>query len=189
MISINLGPGRKPHQDIGIDRFPLPGVSLVADLERGLKFLRDNSVDRVVCEHFLEHIENFEPLMEEIFRVCKPSAVIEIAVPHFSNPHYYSDFTHRRFFGLYTFDYFTPRELQPLKRKVPDYYSTVRFQVERREFGFASRVKFRRMLKSWVQRYVNSNRGRQEFYEESLCWLIPCHEIRFFLKPLKDAVA
>jgi len=189
MISINLGSGRKPHADIGIDRFALPGVAIVADLERGLGFLRDDSVDRVVCEHFLEHIGQFEGLMAEIHRVCKPGATVEIAVPHFSNPHYYSDYTHRRFFGLYTFDYFTPRPLQPLKRKVPDYYGGARFRVLRREYGFASRVKIRRWFKGLVQRYVNSSRGRQEFYEESLCWMVPCHEIRFVLAPIKGEAA
>ena len=79
--------------------------------------------------------------------------------------------------------------LAPLKRKVPDYYSGVRFRVVRREYGFASRVKIRRWFKGLVQRYVNSSRGRQEFYEESLCWMVPCHEIRFVLAPIKGEAA
>lgn len=68
---------------------------------------------------------------------------------------------------------------------MPDYYNDTRFCVMKREYGFASRVKIRRWLKGLVQRYVNSSRSRQEFYEESLCWLVPCHEIRFVLTPIK----
>jgi hypothetical protein len=45
-------------------------------------------------------------LIEELGRVMAPGAALTIIVPHFSNPFYYSDPTHRTPFGLYTMAYF-----------------------------------------------------------------------------------
>ena len=54
---------------------------------------------------------------------------VEVVVPHFSNPYGYSDPTHVRFFGLYTFYYFADEADQP-RRKVPAFYLPERFAVE-----------------------------------------------------------
>lgn len=106
-VIIELGCGQKKKTDrITIDRVDLPNVDIVADIENGLPFLPDNSVDQIHCRSVLEHIKNFENLMREITRVLKKNGKANIFVPHFSNPYYYSDYTHKRFFGLYTFYYF-----------------------------------------------------------------------------------
>jgi hypothetical protein len=44
----------------------------------------------------------------QIAKDLEQGELIEIIVPHFSNPHYYSDPTHVRFFGLYTMSYSKP---------------------------------------------------------------------------------
>ncbi|HKI45181.1 MAG TPA: methyltransferase domain-containing protein, partial [Balneolales bacterium] len=121
-IVIELGCGEKKQPGtIGIDKLPLKNVDYVWDLEKGLSFLPDNSVDEIRSKHFLEHVEHFEELTKEIHRVLKPGGIQIVTVPHFSNPYYYSDFTHRRFFGLYSYDYFSDPEFQ-LRRKVPAFY-------------------------------------------------------------------
>ena len=109
IIELGCGPNKTAADVIGIDLLPLPGVDIVHNTEEGLHFIPDNSVDEISSSHFLEHIVNFESLMKEIHRVLKPGGLNKVTVPHFSNPHYYSDFTHKRFFGLYTFDYFSMR--------------------------------------------------------------------------------
>ena len=119
-IIIELGCGaRKKEGRIGIDAVDLPCVDIVADLEKGLAFLPDNSVDQIHCKHFLEHIKNFENLMAEMVRVLKRDGTANISVPHFSNPYYYSDYTHKRFFGLYSFYYFADNEDQPRRALEP----------------------------------------------------------------------
>ena len=106
-VTVELDSGRKHAPGrIHIDKVDLPGVDIVADLEQGLAFLPDRSVDEIHCRSVLEHIENFEALMAEMVRVLKDDGKAHIFVPHFSNPYYYSDYTHRRFFGLYSFYYF-----------------------------------------------------------------------------------
>ena len=63
-IIIDLGCGqRKKEGRIGIDAVDFPSVDIVADLENGLPFLPDNSVDQVYCRSFLEHVKNFDNLL------------------------------------------------------------------------------------------------------------------------------
>ena len=100
-LVIDLGCGRKKKEGrIAIDKVDLPHVDIVADIEEGLPFLPNNSVNEIHCKSVLEHIDNFEYLMREILRVLKQDGKAHIFVPHFSNPYYYSDYTHKRHFGL-----------------------------------------------------------------------------------------
>ncbi|MCA9978922.1 MAG: class I SAM-dependent methyltransferase, partial [Anaerolineales bacterium] len=120
VLELGCGPRQKDDR-IGIDRLNLPGVDIVADLEAGLPFLPDNSVDAIHSKSFLEHVDNLELLMREIARVLKPGGKKHLFVPHFSNPYYYSDYTHQRFFGLYSFQYFSISQTR-FHRRVPNFY-------------------------------------------------------------------
>ena len=118
-VVIELGCGKKKREGrITVDQIDLPNVDIVADIENGLPFLPDNSVDEIHCRSVLEHIENFENLMREITRVLKKNGKANIFVPHFSNPYYYSDYTHKRFFGLYTFYYFVEAKNQRKRKEL-----------------------------------------------------------------------
>ena len=97
VVELGCGPN-KVEGAIGVDKFQDSQVDIVADIENGLPFLPDNSVDELFSRHVLEHIENLELLIREIYRVLKPGGIHRVIVPHFSNPHFYSDYTHRRFF-------------------------------------------------------------------------------------------
>jgi len=182
-VTVELGAGRKPTPDrINIDRVDLPGVDIVADLEEGLAFLPDRSVDEIHCRSVLEHIENFEGVMAEIVRVLKNSGTAHIFVPHFSNPYYYSDYTHRRFFGLYTFYYFVPSERQ-LSRKVPDFYTDIRIEILSQRLVFRSSFRLLKPLKKLIGWLLNRHACVQQYYEENWCYLFPCHGIEIAFKP------
>lgn len=176
-VIVELGCGRKERPGrITIDKADMPHVNIVADIEDGLGFLPDKSIDEIHCRSVLEHIENFEHLMSEIVRVLKDAGTAHILVPHFSNPYYYSDFTHKRFFGLYTFYYFVESKNQ-LKRKVPDYYTSLRIRVISQRLVFRSTFM---LLNPWKKLFgwlVNRHHLLQEFYEENMCYAFPCHGI------------
>ena len=70
VIELGCGPN-KAAGAIGIDQFDVKNVDIVADIENGLPFLPDNSVDELFSRHVLEHIENLELLIKEIHRVLK----------------------------------------------------------------------------------------------------------------------
>ena len=182
-LSIELGCGLKKQSDrITIDRVDLPNVDIVADLEKGLPFLPDDSVDEIHCRSILEHIQNFEGLMREIVRILKKSGRAYIFVPHFSNPYYYSDYTHKRFFGLYTFYYFVEPELQ-LRRKVPNFYTDIRIKIISQRLVFRSPFWLSRQFKKAFGFIINCSSIFMEFYEQNLCYMFPCHGIEIVFMP------
>jgi len=182
VIELGCGPNKKEGA-IGVDKFQGEAVDIIADIEKGLPFLPDNSVDELFSRHLLEHIENLELLIREIHRVMKPGGIHRAIVPHFSNPYFYSDYTHRRFFGLYTFDYFADEETK-LKRKVPNFYNDLRFHITRRYLRFHSTHPFCNFRRSLISKWVNRSSHAQERYEESYCYLYPCQEIHYEMTKL-----
>lgn len=182
-LSIELGSGGKKKEGrITIDKVDLPGVDIVADLEEDLAFLPDQSVDEIHCRSVLEHIENFENLMAEMVRVLKTNGTAHIFVPHFSNPYYYSDYTHKRFFGFYTFYYFVSSQNQP-RRKVPDYYTQTRIRILSQRLVFRSAFTLLNPFKKLFGWFVNLHALLQEYYEENLCYIVPCHGIELVFTP------
>lgn len=184
-IDIGCGPNKKPGFK-GIDILPLPGVDFVVDLEKGFSFLKDNSVDEYYTAHFLEHVDNFELVMSEIYRTLKPGGICTVFVPHFSNPYYYSDYTHKRFFGLYSFDYFSPFETG-FRRKVPSYNSSIKFEIIERKLILKSPSFFiTNLIKKYLwNRIFNSGRYFQAVYEEYFTKIVSCYELKFVLKVVK----
>ena len=189
-VEVELGCGARRESfaesgRIGIDMVDLENVDIVADLEQGLAFLPDKSVDVIHARSLLEHINNFELLLTEILRVLKDAGRARILVPHFSNPYHYSDPTHVRFFGLYSFYYFVRPERQPA-RKVPVFYTAARLKVFSLKLVFKSPFKGRRRVKKLWQKLFNRSAAWQEFYEENLCWIVPCYGIRLEFGPDRD---
>jgi len=181
-IDLGCGPSKK-YGMVGIDILPLPGVDIVANLEEGLAEIPDHSVDEIHSAHFLEHVMNFELLMSEIHRILKPGGIAKITVPHFSNPYYYSDYTHKRFFGLYSFDYFSSKSTG-YKRTIPVYNDKFSFSVVSRKLVFKSPTFFIRNLvkKHLWTRLFNSTKYLQALYEDAFTGFIPCYEVVFVLK-------
>lgn len=180
-LDLGCGSTKKGPSYIGIDRLDVPEVDIVGDVFDVLAAIPDGTVAEVHSAHFLEHVEEVERLLAEMLRVLRPGGVLEVVVPHFSNPYYFSDLTHRNFFGLYSFAYFTSHS--PFKRKVPNYGRELPFRTASVELVFKSPRPFygRYAFKRAVGAVVNRSRGLQEFYEENLCYLVPCYEIRYVL--------
>ncbi|MBN1561016.1 methyltransferase domain-containing protein [candidate division KSB1 bacterium] len=185
-IAIELGCGQaKTNGRIGIDRVDLSSVDIVTDLEHGLAFFPDESVDSVHAYHFLEHVENLQLLLRDIHRVCKPNGRVLLRVPHFSNPYFYSDYTHRRFFGLYSFEYFAG-EQKRFNRRIPNFYSDFHFITRELKLVFYSQWLGRKFPRKAAQLIFNLNSWWQEFYEENFCYILPCSEIFAILQPDKS---
>ncbi len=190
VVELGCGDKAQPYAEdgrLGIDRIALPHVDIVTDLEEGLSFLPDRSVDEIRARSLFEHINKFEYLLQEIVRVLKDDGLCRLMVPHFSNPYFYSDPTHVRFFGLYTFFYYCRPELQ-LRRKVPVFYSDIRIRITSLRLRFRSPFKGRKWWKKGQEKLFNLNSGMQEFYEENLCQLLPCYGISIEFKPDRSPV-
>src|SRR5947209_3908399 len=186
-LRLNLGCGRKPREGFyGVDHLPLPGVDIVADLNEPLSLLPDDSVAEVYSRHTLEHVQRFLELMGELHRVTRPGGRIDVTVPHFSNPYGYSDPTHVRFFGAYSFYYFCDEADQP-RRKVPAFYVPQRFRVESVHCRLLRRSLPERFVRAALEPLINLGPGWLDWYERRLCRLLPAEDIRYVLRPQKAA--
>jgi SAM-dependent methyltransferase len=187
-FALELGPGQSPRPGFyHLDIVPGEDIDIVGDLNEGLPTLPDNCVSELYTSHTLEHVSNLLPLLGDVYRICRPDAKITVIVPHFAHPHTWSDPTHLRFFGLYTLSYFVSREKQIYARKVPDYYSDIRFNLHsvRLEFAEPRNRLLDKLTRRRFQKFVNKSPARQEFYEAHLARFIPAAQIVHVLSPDK----
>jgi SAM-dependent methyltransferase len=174
---LNLGCGRDIRPGyVNLDLAKIPGLDVVADLERFLPF-RDDAFDEVFSSHVLEHVRDLIPLLGELARICRPGAVLRIEVPHLSFFGAYTDPTHKRFFGYHSFDYFTPEGTY-------NFYSHLRFRIRRREIRFYWIKNERRV---WKSRVVTGLINLVPLlYERFFCWMLPANELYFELEVVKE---
>jgi len=181
---LDLGCGASKHgpEWIGVDRRALEGVDRVGDVFDVLSSVPDGWISEVFASHFLEHIDDAEALLAELARVLAPGGRLELVVPHFSNPHFWSDPTHRRSFGLYTLAYFTLRV--PFRREVPVYGEPQPLELLSAHLRFRSSPPAPRTdrLLSLLGRAVNASTRTQELWEARLAWVVPCYEVAFALR-------
>jgi Methyltransferase domain len=185
-LRIDIGSGPRPRPGFyALDQLELEGIDIVADLNQPLGLLPDNCAEHVFTSHTLEHVEKLLPLLAEIHRIARPGALIEVIVPHFSNPYFYSDPTHVRAFGLYTMNYFVDTEKQPAVWRVPTFYSSTRFEMEQVKLSFYRFNLWDRLFVPLLRAFVNRSARTQNFYELRLSWLFPAAEIRFRMRACK----
>jgi len=186
IIELGCGPKKKNPKAIGIDILDYPEVDIVGDIYEVFQKLPDACVIHVSAHHFIEHLSDLNLLMSELERIVKPGGVIDFLVPHFSSPYFYSDPTHQKFFGLYTFCYMSYSSI--FSKKVPTYQKDLIFTLERVDLKFKSPKPFygRYAFKSIIGYLFNSCSYMKELYEENFCYLFPCYEIRYQLKKRED---
>jgi SAM-dependent methyltransferase len=179
-LEVGCGSSKRSADSIGVDRLPLPGVDVVGDVDAALSTLTSETVDSIHSYHFWEHLADLEGHLAICSRVLRTGGVMKATVPHFSNPFYYSDPTHKSPMGLYTPSYFCAQSF--LRRKVPTYGNQLPFRYDNCEFVFRSESpRFGRTAWKKKGQLVNLSTFTKEWYEEMLAWRLPCYEIRFTL--------
>jgi ubiquinone/menaquinone biosynthesis C-methylase UbiE len=185
-IEVELGCGsRKRHsQAIGIDLIDTPDVDIVGDVFDVLSRFRGNSVKAIYAYHFLEHVVDIEKLLREFERILIKGGEVLLVVPHFSSPYFYSDPTHKAFFGLYTLCYFTERH--PFVRKVPTYGNSLAFEIITVDLGFKAERPFyiRYVLRRMIGLVFNATVALKELYEDMFSNIFSCYELRYQLRKI-----
>lgn len=180
-VELELGCGayKKHVTAIGIDAIESPGVDLVGDVYDALRLFPDGSVDAVYSYHFAEHLDDIAKLVREVQRVLKPGGLMRTVVPHFSNPYFYSDYTHRSAFGLYSFSYLAEDRL--FRRRVRSYIDTTGMQLDDVELIFKATRPFyvRHAFRRCLGIVVNLTRLTQEMYEAGWTSYFSCYEVRY----------
>lgn len=181
-LDIGCGPRKVADGRLGVDLIDYPGVDIVGEIREVLSRIPDGALAGAYCSHVLEHVDDVTGLLDDLARALRRGALLEVIVPHFSNPYFYSDPTHRTAFGLYSFSYLSSDTI--LRRKVPTYCRNDAFSLRAVRLGFKSPPPFyaRYAFKRGIERLVNLGRWTREFYEENCCYLVPCYEVRFVLQ-------
>jgi SAM-dependent methyltransferase len=97
---------RKPEGFVGVDYFAGAGVDIVANLNDHFPF-DDNSVDVLRAHDAIEHLPNRIHTMNEIWRICKPNAVVDIFVPSTDGRGAFQDPTHVSYWNINSFLYYS----------------------------------------------------------------------------------
>lgn len=106
ILRIDIGCGiHKPQDFIGVDIAPGVGVDIVADLSKEFPF-PDSSVDELRAHDIIEHLYDRIHTMNEIWRVCKPDAKVDIRVPSTDGRGAFQDPTHISFWNINSFLYY-----------------------------------------------------------------------------------
>lgn len=97
-MKINIGAGDSVYEDyIRIDYDVKSNPDYVLDLEKDNLPFENSTVDAVIAHHVLEHLgEGYFHCLQELYRVCKHGAIIDIRVPHPRHDTFLADPTHRR---------------------------------------------------------------------------------------------
>ena len=103
-VDICSGPS-KPPGFIGIDIVAGPDIDIVHDLSKGFPF-EDSSVDYLRAHDAIEHLHEKIETMNEIFRVCKNGATVDIKVPSTDGRGAYQDPTHVSYWNINSFYYY-----------------------------------------------------------------------------------
>lgn len=188
--NLNLGAGMKHKQGyISVDIYSSKQEQELSSIKQKffnqdalecLKSFEADTIGNIYTRHFLEHLDHASivSLLHEIERVLRPGGTLEIIVPHWANPYFYSDPTHLTFFGLYTFDYLC---VQPyFKRRTPRYAAKHNLLIKKAELCFLG-TRLLRPLHKAASSIVSSSIFFLEFYESNLVHVLPPYEIRWFL--------
>ena len=169
---------------VGIDRCELPGVDVTMDLDRRPWPFPDSTFDHVVCKHSLSHLADFIGAIEEIYRVAKPQALVEILAPHYTSDNANTDPTIKTRVGIRTMNYFC--EQYDFKYH---YYSKARFFMERRWISFREcPTELRATTKANFARWIGLEHlvnAAPRIYERFFAYVIPASEVYFRLRALK----
>jgi hypothetical protein len=190
---LNLGCGskRKPGF-LGVDIGEGSAVDVRMDVMQYLRSLPPHSVQEIYSRHFLEHVEGRElhTMLLEFDRVLRPGGRVQVIVPHYSNPYFYSDPTHRTFFGVHTFSYFCDRSC--LRRRVPRYtaiagWSLVDVKLCFKSYGPPKLLGVKLpTFSTLLNLLVNRGALSIELFERYLCGLWSIYEVTYSIDKRRD---
>jgi ubiquinone/menaquinone biosynthesis C-methylase UbiE len=165
-MKLNIGAGDTKLQDyitIDYDAHTNPDYQL--NIEKDRFPFDDNTVETVVAHHILEHLgEGYFHCLQEIYRVCKHGAILDIRVPHPRHDSFLADPTHRRPITIVGLQLFSKkfnkhcREQGYASSRLGDYFN-VDFEVLTYQYipDERARSKFQNFSAEQIEDYANEH--------------------------------
>jgi SAM-dependent methyltransferase len=123
---LDVGCGNNKHPGaVGMDFNPRTEADVIHDLGVVPYPFDDNEFDEIISRHVAEHVPDVMAFISELHRITKHGGRIKLVTPHYTNPDWPSDPTHRNHFNSYTFNcfmqdrrlfpFYTDVELKPIR--------------------------------------------------------------------------
>jgi len=120
ILDIGCGSAKTPGA-VGLDVSSGTDADIVHDLDVYPYPIDDDSFDQILLQDVLEHVAQPIRLFEELHRIARPAARIQLRTPHFTSALAYGDPTHRH--------YFSTIAIRSLAEPRFAHYTDVRFAV------------------------------------------------------------
>jgi SAM-dependent methyltransferase len=98
VLDIGCGSAKTPGAT-GLDISADTDADIVHDLDVFPYPIEDNSFDQILMQDVIEHVREPYRVLEELHRIARPGARIQLRTPHFSSVLAYGDPTHRHYFS------------------------------------------------------------------------------------------
>lgn len=179
---LDVGCGaNKTEGAIGLDNNPRTAADVIHDLGDIPYPFTDNEFDLVVSNHVAEHVPDVMAFIGELHRVTRHGGRIKLITPHYTNPDWANDPTHRNHINSYTFNTFLPG------RGVFDFYTDIQLKpidcyVSLLGLWKALGIEFLVNLdrKSYKMRFL------RKFWEQYLSYIIRGKELWFEFEVIKE---
>jgi SAM-dependent methyltransferase len=180
VLDIGCGTNKIPGA-IGMDVNPRSAADVIHDLDNLPYPFSDNQFDEVIGRHVIEHVRDPMAVVTELHRITRPGGLVKLIAPHWTNPDFATDLTHRNHLNSYSF-----RNLV-VGREVFPFYSEVRFRERRthvtllnlwKPFGFEQLIN--------LDNSYPRMRFLRKFWEQYLNAVVRGKEISFELEVVKD---
>jgi SAM-dependent methyltransferase len=179
ILDVGCGWNKTPGA-VGMDANPKTHADVIHDLGSIPYPFPDNEFDQVVARHVAEHVPDVMAFVAELHRVTKSGGRILIVTPHYSNPDWPTDPTHRNHFNSYSLNCFVEdRQLFP-------FYTEVRLSPLRTYVSLANlwRAIGMEFVVNLDQRWP-SFRFTRKFWEFYLSTVCRGKELQFEFRVLK----
>lgn len=180
ILDVGCGWNKTPGA-VGMDSNPKTHADVIHDLGVIPYPFADDEFDEIVCRHVIEHVPDVMALVSELHRITRPGGRITIVTPHYSNPDWPTDPTHRNHFNSYSLNCFIDdRQLFP-------FYTEVRLRPQRIYVSLANlwRALGLEFLVNLDQRWP-SWRFTRKFWEFYLNPIVRGKELTFEMSVVKD---
>lgn len=181
MKILDVGCGaNKTEGAVGLDNNPRTAADVIHDLAEIPYPFPDDEFDQVVASHVVEHVPDVMAFIGELHRVTKNGGRIKLLTPHYTNPDWANDPTHRNHINSYTFNTFLPG------RQVFDFYTEIELKRVRCYVSLLSLWKY-----LGIEFLVNLDqkayglRFLRKFWEQYLSYIIRGKELQFEFDVIK----
>jgi SAM-dependent methyltransferase len=120
ILDIGCGSAKTPGA-VGLDISADTDADIVHNLDTFPYPIEDGSFDQILLQDVIEHVLEPIKVFEELHRIARPGARIQLRTPHFSSVLAYGDPTHRHYFSALAIRTFAEPRFA--------HYTDVRFRV------------------------------------------------------------